>query len=49
MTRDIDILAPMKNASRGDLRKAIFQKFYGHEFDRATRDRIIARLVADKP
>jgi len=40
------ILAHMKNASPEELRKTIFTKFYGHEFDRATRERIIARLGA---
>jgi hypothetical protein len=40
-------LAHMKDTSPGALRKAIFMKFYGHEFDRATRERILARLGAE--
>jgi len=41
------ILAADPGASPAALRQAIFLRFYGHEFDGATRDRILARLGTD--
>lgn len=38
------ILERNPSASPGALRQALFLRFYGHEFDTATRERILARL-----
>jgi hypothetical protein len=40
------ILEKDPSASPARLRQAIFLRFYGHEFDAATRERILARLDA---
>ncbi len=36
-------------ATPARLRQALFERFYGHEFDEATRERILARLGAPHP
>ena len=40
------ILAADPTASPAALRQAIFTRFYGHEFDEATRERILRHLGA---
>lgn len=39
------ILERTPAASAGDVRQALFLRFYGHEYDVATRDRVLARLA----
>ena len=39
------ILERNPSASPAALRRALFLRFYGHEFDAATRQRILARLA----
>lgn len=39
------ILERDPSASPATLRQAVFMRFYGHEFDAATRERILARLA----
>ena len=43
------ILAANPTASPGDIRRELFLRFYGHEFDEGTRARIIARLERSEP
>lgn len=38
------ILAADPSASPGAIRRALFLRFYGHEFDGPARERILARL-----
>jgi hypothetical protein len=40
------ILEHDPSASPAALRQAVFMRFYGHEFDAATRERILARLAS---
>ncbi len=42
------VLARNPRASPADLRRALFLRFYGHEFDAETRDRIAAWLGRDE-
>ena len=42
------ILAKEPGASPGRIREAIFLRFYGCDFDEATRDRIVARLARSR-
>ena len=42
------ILAKEPDASPERLREAIFLRFYGRDFDEATRDRIVARLARSR-
>ena len=42
------ILAEEPEASPERLREAIFLRFYGRDFDEATRDRIVARLARSR-
>jgi hypothetical protein len=41
------ILERDPSASPAALRQAVFTRFYGHEFDAATRERILARLATE--
>jgi hypothetical protein len=41
------VLAHDPHASPADLRRAIFLRFYGHEFDTVARERILARLTLE--
>jgi len=41
------VLARNPLASASDLRRALFLRFYGHEFDAGTRDRIATWLGRD--
>ncbi len=43
------VLAENPLASPGELRRALFLRFYGHEFDASARERIAARLDRDAP
>jgi hypothetical protein len=43
------VLARNPPASPADLRRALFLRFYGHEFDAETRDRIATWLGRDQP
>jgi hypothetical protein len=48
------ILASDPSTSPAALRQALFLRFYGHEFDAGTRERILARLrtphsMVDRP
>lgn len=43
------ILERDPSASPGALRQALFPRFYGHEFDAAARERILARLADPLP
>jgi squalene cyclase len=40
------VLEAEPEASEADLRKAVFVRFYGHEFDEDARGRILTRLAA---
>jgi hypothetical protein len=42
------ILASDPSATPAALRRAVFLRFYGHEFDADTRDRILARLATPR-
>jgi hypothetical protein len=42
------ILERDPSASPAMLRRAVFMRFYGHEFDAATRERIVTRLAEPK-
>jgi hypothetical protein len=42
------ILAADPSASPADIRRALFLRFYGQEFDRAARERILARIGRDE-
>ena len=42
------ILAKEPGASPERIREAIFLRFYGRDFDEATRDRIVARLARSR-
>ena len=41
------VLAKDPQASPATLRRALFLRLYGHEFDAATREKILARLGQD--
>jgi hypothetical protein len=41
------VLAKDPQASPATLRRALFPRLYGHEFDAATREKILARLGQD--
>jgi hypothetical protein len=43
------VLAQDPQASPAALRRAMFLRFYGHEFDAAQRERILAWLGRDEP
>ncbi len=43
------ILEKEPAATPARLRQALFERFYGHEFDETTRARILARLGAPRP
>jgi hypothetical protein len=43
------VLAQAPNASPAALRRALFLRFYGHEFETAQRERILAWLGQDEP
>lgn len=42
------ILAADPSASPGAIRRALFMRFYGHEFDESAREKILARLGRDE-
>ena len=42
------LLAKEPDASPERIRKAIFLRFYGRDFDETTRDRIVARLARSR-
>jgi hypothetical protein len=42
------VLAKEPGASPERIREAIFLRFYGRDFDAATRDRIVARLARSR-
>jgi hypothetical protein len=43
------VLAQDPHASPAALRRALFLRFYGHEFDATERERILAWLDQDEP
>ena len=43
------VLAQDPHASPAAVRRALFLRFYGHEFEAAERERILARLGQDEP
>lgn len=42
------VLARDPQASPGAVRRALFLRFYGHEFDADARDKILGRLARDE-
>jgi hypothetical protein len=42
------IMAADPSASPGAVRRALFLRFYGHEFDEPARERILARLGGEE-
>lgn len=43
------VLARDLDASPGEIRQALFLRFYAHEFDAGARERILKRLGLDRP